>query len=134
MTIEQLHSVYCGLSCRELPLEFTSYYERHLWQTWMQRGFTENDLEQVIRWIQRKIKKGERRPESLRLYNLLDPSRFLDDLIDSKATSRIKPETPKQEILKATQRPEQPCDSCRPAGEIVPNFKKLIEDMRKAAE
>jgi len=72
---------------REMRYEMPTYGR---WEQWAVRGWTEEDLHLVIQYIKGKIDRRERREESLRLYNLIEPSRFEDDLLDARMQTRQK--------------------------------------------
>ena len=98
----QVHSTYCKLTGRGMPLGISEHLR---WNAWKARGWTDADLELVIRHIQSLMAAKRRYPESLRLYNLIDPDRFQEDLVEARALARIpKPDRGKESVLKATGR------------------------------
>lgn len=131
--IRKLHAAYVRLTGRPLPLEMSMIFR---WEVWSAKGWTEDDLETVIRYIQRLIKDGRRFPESLRLYNLLDPDKFVEDLAEVRARSRIKREDPgRASVLRATGRPESNTGvDPQKAGAVLNrmNFAKRLKEWREA--
>ena len=75
--IQQAHALYCRLTGQRVSLRFD---RERLWYELFQAGFTEADLQRVIRYLQREIREGRRNVGALKLYNLLQPDRFEDDL------------------------------------------------------
>jgi hypothetical protein len=75
--IQQVHALYCRLTGQSLSLRFD---RERLWCDFFRAGFTEADLQRVVRYLQREIREGRRNVGALKLYNLLQPDRFEDDL------------------------------------------------------
>lgn len=133
MTIEDhtaIHAAYCQCSGRAVVM---SMQDHGRWNLWKAHGWTEADLRLVVRFIQRRIKAGRRYDESLRLHNLLEPGRFADDLLDSKAEQRQPRPTPRQAVLKAVGRQEPESDRCVSAGQALERT-KLAERLRRWRE
>lgn len=99
----QIHSLYCQLTGRDLPLQMPHHF---MWNAWKAKGYTEADLRLVVAHIQGLIKAKRRYPESLRLYNLVgNLDRWAEDLVEARALARIpKPDRGKESVLKATGR------------------------------
>ena len=119
--IQELHGTYCRLTRIDLPFNMS------FWLRWEQfiktGGYTKADLELVIRYIGAHIKKGERRVESFRFYNLVgDLERFAEDLSFARAAARPATQSPRETIRMAgpTGRPpEPPILDAKPVGKIL---------------
>jgi hypothetical protein len=75
--IQQAHALYCRLTGQRVSLRFD---RERLWYELFQAGFNEADLQRVIRYLQREIRKGRRNVGALKLSNLLQLDRFEEDL------------------------------------------------------
>lgn len=92
--IEQAHASYCQLTGQRVSLRFD---RQRLWFEFFRAGFTESDLQAVIRYLQREIRHARRNVGALKLSNLLQPDRFEEDLnISRVALSVPKPSKPVQ--------------------------------------
>jgi hypothetical protein len=90
--IPQAHALYCRLTGQRVSLRFD---RERLWFELFRAGFTEADLQTVIRYLQREIRQGRRNVGALKLSNLLQPDRFEEDLNISRVTlSPPKPPKP----------------------------------------
>ena len=72
-----------------LPLSLRS---ERLWYELFHAGFNEDDLQRVIRYLQREIRAGRRNVGALKLSNLLQLDRFEEDLQISRV--RLTPPPP----------------------------------------
>jgi hypothetical protein len=75
--IQQAHALYCRLTGQRVSLRFD---RERLWYELFHAGFTETDLQRVIRYLQREIREGRRNVGALKLSNLLQLDRFEEDL------------------------------------------------------
>ena len=75
--IQQAHALYCRLTGQRVSLRFD---RERLFYELFHAGFTEADLERVIRYLQREIREGRRNVGALKLSNLLQLDRFEEDL------------------------------------------------------
>jgi hypothetical protein len=75
--IQQAHALYCQLTGQRVSLRFD---RERLWYEFFQGGFTEPDLQRVIRYLQREIRENRRNVGALKLSNLLHLERFEEDL------------------------------------------------------
>jgi hypothetical protein len=75
--IQQAHALYCRLTGQRLSLRFD---RERLWYELFHAGFTEADLQRVIRYLQREIRESRRNVGALKLSNLLQLDRFEEDL------------------------------------------------------
>jgi len=89
--IEHLHQLYSRLTGQNLSLRFD---RQRFWYEFLQAGFTEPDLEQVITYLQREIRAGRRNVGALKLSNLLQLDRFEEDLNISRVRLRSPPLRP----------------------------------------
>lgn len=105
--ITKLYSAYKALTGLEVPYTMQL---RFTFEAFIAAGFNEPDLACVVRYIKGKIKEGKRPKESLLPRNLIQRTDFFaEDLAISRAEARnTRTETPRQAILRATGRPEQP--------------------------
>ena len=83
--IEQIHQLYCRLTGQNLSLRFD---RQRFWYEFLQAGFTQPHLEQVIAYLQREIRAGRRNVGALKLSNLLQLDRFEEDLNISRVRLR----------------------------------------------
>lgn len=81
--IQQAHALYCQLTGQRVSLRFD---RERLWFELFRAGFTEADVQTVIRYLQREIRYGRRNVGALKLSNLLQPDRFEEDLNISRVT------------------------------------------------
>ena len=89
--IQQAHALYCRLTGQRVSLRFD---RERLWYELFHAGFTEVDLQKVIRYLQREIREGRRNVGALKLSNLLQIDRFEEDLNISQVklyASKMKP-------------------------------------------
>lgn len=89
--IQQAHALYCRLTGQRVSLRFD---RERLWYELFQAGFTEADLQRVIRYLQREIREGRRNVGALKLSNLLQIDRFEEDLNISRV-QLYAPKAPK---------------------------------------
>ena len=75
--IQQVHALYCQWTAQRVSLRFD---RERLWYELFQAGFTEADVQRVIRYLQREIREGRRNVGALKLSNLLQIDRFEEDL------------------------------------------------------
>ena len=75
--IQQVHALYCRLTAQRVSLRFD---RERLWYELFQAGFSEADVQRVIRYLQREIREGRRNVGALKLSNLLQLDRFEEDL------------------------------------------------------
>jgi hypothetical protein len=97
--IQQAHALYCRLTGQRVSLRFD---RERLWYELFHAGFTESDLQRVIRYLQREIREGRRNVGALKLSNLLQIDRFEEDL----NISRVQLYAPK--ASNPTPRPPAP--------------------------
>ena len=102
--IQQAHALYCRLTGQRVSLRFD---RERLWYELFHAGFTEDDLQRVIRYLQREIREGRRNVGALKLSNLLQLDRFEEDLNISRVQlyapkpSHPSPPPPKPEEVEA---------------------------------
>lgn len=75
--IQQVHALYCRLTGQRVSLRFD---RERLWYELFQAGFSEMDVQRVIRYLQREIRESRRNVGALKLSNLLQLDRFEEDL------------------------------------------------------
>lgn len=81
--IQQAHALYCQLTGQRVSLRFD---RERLWFELFRAGFTEADVQTVLRYLQSEIRHGRRNVGALKLSNLLQPDRFEEDLNISRVT------------------------------------------------
>ena len=121
--IEQIHALYCRLTGQNLSLGFDRQRARY---EFFRAGFSEQQLTQVIAYLQKEIRYNRRNVGALKLSNLLQPDRFEEDLnisrvrlrppqrspsIDSRPSSSLSPQEQLHGRNKALQRLRQLKDS-----------------------
>src|SRR6266540_7024615 len=97
--IEHLHQLYSRLTGQNLSLRFD---RQRFWYEFLQAGFSQTDLEQVITYLQREIRAGRRNVGALKLSNLLQLDRFEEDL----NISRVQLSPPKNSIASSPPPPK----------------------------
>ncbi len=119
MTIEshdEIHRVYQTITNRDIPCTMQMHFQ---WSAWKAQGWTVDDLRLVVQHIKEMIRQDRRRPESLRFHNLIgNTERFNEDISEARSLARIRPETPKDRILKASGRPMDIPDNVQTAGQV----------------
>lgn len=75
--IQQVHALYCQMTGQRVSLRFD---RERLWYELFQAGFSEADVQRVIRYLQREIRESRRNVGALKLSNLLQLDRFEEDL------------------------------------------------------
>jgi hypothetical protein len=75
--IAAVHALYCRLTGQCVSLRFD---RERLWYGFFHAGFSETDLQRVIRYLQREIRETRRNVGALKLSNLLQLDRFEEDL------------------------------------------------------
>ena len=100
--IQLAHALYCRLTGQRVSLRFD---RERFWYELFHAGFTEDDLQRVIRYLQREIREGRRNVGALKLSNLLQLDRFEEDLNISRVQLHApKPSNP----LKPSETPPPP--------------------------
>lgn len=89
--IARAHALYCRLTGQSLRLE---YDRERAWYELLRVGFTLDELGQVIRYLQREIRRERRNVGALKLRNLLQPDLFEEDLNISRVKLRPPPPDP----------------------------------------
>ncbi len=87
-TLLQLHQTYCQLTGQTLSLGFD---RERLWFEFHRAGFTQADLLQVVRYLQKEIRHTRRNVGALKLSNLLQLDRFEEDLNISRVRLSAPP-------------------------------------------
>lgn len=125
-----LHQRYCQLV--NYPLAYST--ERgYWWSHWIYKGFTEADLELVIRHIQYGIKNGTRHAGALKWSNLIrEAEHFEEELVEAKAKKRNEPIKPS---VKDRWAPK-PLDTAKHVSEIMarPDISALVKAAHEACE
>lgn len=91
--IISLHTRYESLSGRCVPLTDDKIAA---WQGWVALGYTERDLESVIRYLLAQVKTGKAFVQQLWFRNLIaQPDKFQEHLNDARTIRTIKTEATK---------------------------------------
>ncbi len=75
--IAQAHALFGQWTGQSVSLRFD---RERAWFEWFRAGFTLQDLQRVVRYLQREIREGRRNVGALKLSNLLQLDRFEEDL------------------------------------------------------
>ena len=119
--IQQAHALYCRLTGQCLVLRMDRLL---LWEQLFQAGFTETDLQRVIRYLQREIRDGRRNVGALKLSNLLQLDRFEEDLnISRVALYAPKPSNPAPPPPRPPPNPQEEAASRQRAAQILAKFR-----------
>lgn len=87
--VEAAHALYCRMTGENLSLRFDRI---RLWSDFFQAGFSLENLQWVIAYLQKEIRASRRHVGALKLRNLLATDRFEEDLHISRV--RLRPKTP----------------------------------------
>jgi hypothetical protein len=118
--IQQAHALYCRLTGQRVSLRFD---RERLWYELFHAGFNEDDLQRVIRYLQREIREGRRNVGALKLSNLLQPDRFEEDLNISRVQLYApKPSKSTESRTKSTD-PQQDQAARQRALQILARFR-----------
>ena len=120
--IQQVHALYCQLTAQRVSLRFD---RERLWYELFQAGFSEADVQRVIRYLQREIRESRRNVGALKLSNLLQLDRFEEDLnISRVALYAPKPTPPADQAeLPSPTRPEDKEAARQRALEMLVRFR-----------
>jgi len=119
--IQQAHALYCRLTGQRVSLRFD---RERLWYELLHAGFTDADLQRVIRYLQREIREGRRNVGALKLSNLLQLDRFEEDLNISRVQLYApKPPSPAPPPTEPPPHPEEAEAARRRALDILAQFR-----------
>lgn len=113
--IPTMHALYCRLTGQNIELH--RFDRQRQWYEILRAGFTAQDLERVVKYLQREILHKRRNPGALKLSNLLQPDRFEEDLnlsrvrLESPRTKAAPPQETSEPVSEETRR--QQCESLR---------------------
>jgi hypothetical protein len=128
--IRKLHTTYC----QETGLQIALPVSRHiLWEAFLARGFTTNDLTLVCRSLRRQISNGDRRMACLRFTTLIgDVDNFEELLAEFRALQRKPTYAPgKAQVLRATGRESEPKQSDAQKAQTLLERTQLAERLRE---
>lgn len=132
--VEQLHACYSTFVHCRMPLTFSV---REGWERWLFAGFTKPDLELVLRYWQKQIKRGMS-PGVLRFRRLIrDTETFSEDLVLARIDKNgCRSRTPKERVV---QQYERPVGEGTPAltpvtAKSAADWMRGMEILRKAAQ
>ena len=119
--IQQAHALYCRLTGQGVVLRMDRLL---LWDQLFHAGFTETDLQKVIRYLQREIREGRRNVGALKLSNLLQLDRFEEDLNISRVQLYApKPSPPPPPTPRPPLNPQAEAASRQRAAQILAKFR-----------
>ena len=119
--IHQVHALYCHLTGQRVSLRFD---RERLWYEFFHAGFSEADLQRVIRYLQREIREARRNVGALKLSNLLQLDRFEEDLnISQVQLYAPKAVTPVPQPPSSPTNPEEEAAASQRALEILARFR-----------
>jgi hypothetical protein len=102
--IQQAHALYGRLTGQRVSLRFD---RERLWFELFHAGFNEDDLQRVIRYLQREIREGRRNVGALKLSNLLQLDRFEEDLNISRVQLYAPPKPLAPSVAAPPPSPEE---------------------------
>jgi len=124
--IQHAHALYCRLTGQCVSLRFD---RQRLWYDFFCAGFTEADLQRVVGYLQREIRERRRNVGALKLYNLLQPDRFEDDLNISRV--RLTASSPRPQNPVALRPPTcSPAEQQRGRQRALEHLRQLKEHLR----
>jgi len=124
-TLLQLHQTYCHLTGQTLSLGFD---RERLWFEFHRAGFTQADLLQVVRYLQKEIRHTRRNVGALKLSNLLQPERFEEDLNISRV--RLHPPPPQASTAAPLPPPCSPAEKERGRQRALEYLHQLKKHLR----
>lgn len=130
----KLHAAWNAATQQNIPMGVCSYELEYGWLDFIKAGFTEADLLTVVSYLQREIKKGERKPAALRWRNCIgDTLRFAEELqLARGAMKRNVPETPLGRAMQQL-RPVVAQVAPHAAASTAVSAKDLIANLKRAA-
>ena len=123
--IDHLHARYCRLTGQSLSLGFD---RQRLWYEFLRAGFTAEDLERVIRYLQREIRRERRNVGALKLSNLLQLDRFEEDLNISRV--RLRPSPPREPQSSSSPPTCSPAEQEQGRQNAIRRLRQLQENLR----
>lgn len=129
--IDAYAAAYCRLTGFALSHRGVFDHRTRAWYEFIRAGHSLEDLELVVRWIQRGIREGKRQPGALRFSNLVErPDLFGEEVQLAKAEKRnAKPApSPRDKAVAAFRA----CDPVPPATDAK-HVSQLINQLRAAA-
>jgi len=123
--IDHLHARYCRLNGQSLSLGFD---RQRLWYEFLRAGFTAEDLERVIRYLQREIRRERRNVGALKLSNLLQLDRFEEDLNISRV--RLRPSPPREPQSLSSPPNCSPAEQEQGRQNAIRRLRQLQENLR----
>lgn len=129
--IDAYAAAYCRLTGFALSHRGVFDHRTRAWYEFIRAGHSLDDLELVIRWIQRGIRLGTRRTGALRFSTLIErPDLFGEEVQLAKAEKRnVKPSPSPREKMVATFRARDP----EPEPTDAKHVSELIANLKRAA-
>jgi len=128
--IRKLHEVYC----RETSLQVSLPVSRHfLWEAFLARGFTADDLTVVCRNLRRQISNGDRRMACLRFTVLIGELDTFEELLAEFRALQRKPKFApgKAQVLRDTGREDEPTQPDAQRAGVSLERSKLSEQLNE---
>lgn len=113
-----LHSAYQRLTGLDLPYTMRGHF---MWENWSANGFGSEDLRLVVAHIKTFYREAPKiMAVSLRFSKLIgDTETFSELLAEAKARGRVRPETNRQAVLRATGRKSEEDPPVRSAAQVM---------------
>jgi hypothetical protein len=130
--VAEIHRLYGQLTGQQLTLHFG---RQRLWFEFLRAGFRPQDLEHVVRYLQKEIRAGRRNVGALKVSNLLQLDRFEEDL--NLLHIRLRPPPP--HVPPSSSRSEgrpslSGAEEQRLRQHAVTGFQLLREQLRRAPD
>jgi hypothetical protein len=134
-TIDRYALCYQKLTGFKLPHTGVFDHRSHAWFTFIKAGYTLQDLETVLVWLNGKIRKAERNTGAIRFSNLIErPDLFGEELNMARAETRnAKPAITSREQVLQQARPVV-AEPTKPVQSSAKPISFWIEKMREAAK
>ena len=127
-TLRATHELYCQLTGQKLSLRFD---RERLWYEFLRAGFSAQDLQSVVAYLQKEIRASRRNVGALKLSNLLQLDRFEEDLNISKVRLRSAPPLQSPRSTPTDPPPPAPAQLQNLPQEARAAFARLREELEK---
>lgn len=135
--IKKLHAAYCTLTGFRISLDMM---REGVWFEWLRKGFTQEDLQLVVRHLRKGINDGQRNAGALKFSNLIGQvDHFEEDLAMARAGQKVAKaagDPNRAAVLQQTGRgPAAKATEARAVGDVLKgdaafkDFVKLKEEL-----
>ena len=126
--VTKAHALYCRLTGYELPMRFD---RERFWFEFLKQ-FTLADLELVIQFLQRAIRRGERNEGALRFRNLIcQPDYFDEELSMAKKAASARKRKPAEAVNVTRKGVNNESVSYRVEQEPEKDAQKVVDSVRE---